>query len=134
MESDKPQIQLEEISPEVKSYIYQVIQEFDAFTTPETSIVVVARDPLKLLSQGDEESRLTLPNRKQLKKMYRIGILVSEDGTTLEEEGLHSDIFEAIRIAKDKLLKQLNELQDEMMSNQDRAAQIHDAKATGQVH
>lgn len=130
----KAELQVEEVHPEVKSYIHQILQEFDPFTTPDTSIIVIARDPLKLLSQVDEHLKAELPARKLLKKMFRIGIQLTEDGTTLEEEGLHEDIYEAIKIAKDKLIKQLNEIQDEMMSAQERTSQIQTAKASGQVH
>ena len=37
-----------ESSLEIKSYIHQQIVDFNPFITPETLIVVVARDPLRL--------------------------------------------------------------------------------------
>ena len=125
-------LDLDNISPEVKSYIYQAISEFEPFTTPETLIAVIAKDPLKLITQLEADS--VDYDRTELKKMYRISISLSEDGAKLEEEGLHEDIYKAIKIAKDKLLKVLSEMQDSAISTQDRAMQINEALSNGTVH
>ena len=134
----KPQIQLKNVGPEVTSYIYQSIMELAPFTTPETLVSVIARDPLALLTfkqDADDPSQDSLPKKDKLKKMYRIAITLSEDGTKIEKEGLHENIYEAIRIAKDKLLIALNEIQDDVISNQDRQMQINSARTgTGGVH
>lgn len=126
------QLDIQNIDPEVKSFIYQVISEFEPYCTPTTQVAVVSKDPLKLISHfeatGDEY------DRTDLRKMYRISITLSEEGTKLEEEGLDENIFEAIRIAKDKLLKVLMEIQDHVISNQDRAMQINTARENGSVH
>lgn len=37
---------LENVDPEVKSYICQVLMELEPYTTPETVITVTAKDPL----------------------------------------------------------------------------------------
>lgn len=125
-------LDLDNISPEIKSYIYQSISEFEPFTTPATLIAVISRDPLKLISQL--ESNGVDYDRTELKKMYRISISLSEDGAKLEEEGLNEDIYQAIKIAKDKLIKVLSEMQDSAISSQDRAVQINEALASGTVH
>ncbi len=125
-------LDLENVSPEVKSYIYQTISEFEPFSTPETVIAVLAKDPLKLITQLEADG--VNYDRTQLKKMYRISISLTEEGAKIEEEGLHEDIYEAIRIAKDKLLKALTEIQDDVISNQDRHMQINEALAGGSVH
>ncbi len=130
----KDRVDLDNVSPEVKSYIYQVISEFEPFTTQETQIAVIAKDPLKLISQL--EANGVDYDRTELKKMFRISISLSEDGAKLEEEGVHEDIYVAIRIAKDNMLKVLNEIQDTVLSNQDRHMQINDAlgNGTGTIH
>jgi ribosome-associated translation inhibitor RaiA len=127
----RPQIELNDLSPEVKSYIYQAIMEFEPFTTENTVVAVVAKNPLHLLSQEDTPEVF---DRKKLSKMYRISITLSEDGTKVSEEGLHEDIYEAIRMAKDKLVKTLTEIQDSVISNQDRTIQIRTAMGGGSVH
>jgi len=109
----KPQIDLNDVGPEVRAYIYQTITEFEPFMTPETVVSVIAKEP-------KDKSILN-------KTMYRIGISLKEDGTKLEEEGVHEDLCEAIRIAKEKMLKTLNEIQDSVVSSSDRQNQIQGA-------
>lgn len=139
----KPEVILENLGPDVTSYIYQIILEFEPFTTPETVVSVVAKNPLDLLTTQNEDNETeniltdfeTLPSRTKLKKMYRIAITITDSGTSLSAEGLHQNIFEAIRIAKDKLVKTLSEIQDDVISNQDRHIQIrHALAAGGSVH
>lgn len=138
----KPKIELHNLGSEVTSYIYQAIVEFEPFTTPDTLVSVVAKDPLELIqgAQGEEDQVSDVAieaesiQPKVLRKMYRIAITLSEGDTHITEEALHKDIFEAIRLAKEKILKTMSEIQDEVISNQDRHAQIRQAMASGQVH
>jgi hypothetical protein len=123
---------LENVSAEVKSYIYQAISELEPFTTPETTVSVIARDPLKLISRFEADG-LEFDQTK-LKTMYRIAISLSEDGGKIEEEGLAEDIYVAIRMAKEKLLKSLQEIQDQIISNTERKIQINEAVGGGHVH
>lgn len=126
------QLDVQNVDPEVKSYIYQAISEFEPYCTPETQVAVISKDPLKLISHFEATGEEF--DRTDLRKMYRISITLSEDGTKLEEEGLHESIYEAIRIAKEKLLKVLSEIQDNVISNQDRAIQINSVRESGSVH
>ena len=128
----KPKIEFIEESPEVKSFIYQQLSDFKDFVTEETIVTVVAKDPKKLALQLETDGN-PIP-MKELKKMYRIAIVLREDDTVLQEEGLHSDIFLAIKQAKDKLLATLAEIQNEMMSNSDRQEQINEALENNKVH
>ncbi len=117
--------QLQGIDPEISAYIYQLSAEFQAFSTPDTKIEVVAKDPLEL--QNAEALSEELPPKDVLKDMYRIGILLSDNGTNIEAEALHQNIFEAIRLAKEKLLITLNEISDELISKNDRHKEIKEA-------
>ncbi len=123
---------LENVDPEVKSYICQVLMELEPYTTPETVITVTAKDPLKLISKFEADG--VEFERTELKKMHRISISMAEDGAKVEEEGLHEDIFMAIRSAKDKIAKTLSEIQDNVISSQDRQSQINTALKNGSVH
>ena len=118
-----PTIEDIEQNPEVKSFIYQQIAEFEAFVTPQTIVAVVARDPKKLAIQYETEGREF--DLKDLRKLYRIGIVLTEAGAKVEAEGVHEDIFEAIKMAKDNLLKELITIQDSVVSNQDRLIEIN---------
>jgi ribosome-associated translation inhibitor RaiA len=138
-ESLKPKIDLQNLSPEVKSYILQALMEFEPFTTPQTTVAVIAKDPIGLLSFDTEEPNEhgfgELPKKSKLRKMFRISITLTEDGGSLTAEGLHEDIYEAIKMAKDKLLVILNQIQDDIISNSDRHQQIkHALAAGGEVH
>lgn len=127
-----PAVRLIEDSPEVKAYIYQQISEFEPFVTPETVVAVISRDPRKLAIQLETEGKDIDPSK--LRKMHRMAIVLREGETHIQAEGLSEDIFEAIRIAKDKLLKRLAEIQDTVISQQDRQEQINFALQNPQLH
>ncbi len=118
-----PTIELIEQNPEVKSHVYQQIMEFEPFITSETIISVIAKNPLKLALQYETEGKEF--DKKALSKMYRIAISLKEDDTRLDAEAVHEDIFEAIRLAKEALLVKLIEIQDSMVSTQDRQIEIN---------
>ncbi len=130
-ESSQPHLDLNDVNPEVLSYVYQSLMEFQPYTTESTEMAVIAKDPLKLLKGADPE---TLPPRKQLKKMFRISITLSDQGTKIEAEGLDADIFVAIRIAKDKLLRELESIHDSVVSASERNQQIQTAMGGHSVH
>ncbi|HRO68321.1 MAG TPA: hypothetical protein PL182_12200 [Pseudobdellovibrionaceae bacterium] len=121
-----------ETDPEVKSYIYQQLSEFEPYVSPETVVAVVSRDPRKLMLQFEAEGKET--TKEELSKLFRIAIVLKEGDTQIQEEGLHENVFEAIRLAKQSLLKKLEMIQDSVISNQDRMAQINDALQNHQLH
>lgn len=127
-----PTIDLLETDPEVKSFIYQQICEFEPYVTPDTVVAVLARDPKKLAIQLETEGRYIEPSA--LKKMFRIAIVLKEGDAKIQEEGLHEDVFEAIRQAKDRLLAKLSAIQDQVVSNQERIEQINTALQNNQLH
>lgn len=125
-------VDLQNVSPELKSYIYQTIMEFEPFTTPQTIVAVIAKNPLKLIN-GLEERGVTY-DKKELKSMHRISISLAEEGNKIEEEALHEDIYQAIKMAKDKLVKKLCDIQDQVISSTERKIQIDSAVGGGQIH
>jgi ribosome-associated translation inhibitor RaiA len=127
-----PTIRLLETDPEVKSYIYQQIAELEAFVTEDTIVSVIARDPRKLAIQLETDGK-EIPLDK-LRKMHRVAIVLKEGDTQIQEEGLHENVFEAIRAAKNALLQRLAAIQDQVITNQDRMAQINDALQNNQLH
>jgi len=127
-----PSIQLLEKSPEVKSYIYQQLMEFEPYVTADTIVAVVAKDPKKLAIQFEADGKHE--EIKNLPMMYRIAIVLKEGETKIQDEGLATDIFEAIKIAKEKLLVRLQEIQDSVVSKSERLQQIHAALQNPQVH
>lgn len=119
-------------NPEIRSFVYQQILEFEPYVTPQTIVAVIAKDPIKLLpklkADGEDISK------KELSKMFRISITLKEDGTQIQEEALHKDVFEAIKLAKQKLIQKLVAIQDQVMSQSDRIEQINQALNNQQVH
>lgn len=118
------------MAPELRSYIFQSLQEFEPYTTSNTMVSVIAKDPKKLAAKYDADG--VEYDREQLKKMHRISIILSEDGAKLSQEAVHENIFEAIRLAKEQMLKVLQTIQDQVISSQDRVMQINAAR-NGQI-
>lgn len=141
----KNTLDLLEADPEVKSYIYQQITDFNPFVTPETLVMVIARDPqtpddnedseelseddsfIEVLTEKDSAEDLT-----QYK--YRIAIVLKEGDSSIEAEAYHDDIFEAIRLAKEALIERLLAIQEEVESPQDRMKAIKEASDNKIVH
>lgn len=134
----KTTLDLLETDPEVKSFIYQQIIDFNPFVTPETLVMVIARDPRASYAEGSDEEEdyfddeETSSEEKQYK--YRIAVILKEGENSIEAEAFHDDIFEAIRLAKDRLIDRLLEIQEEIESPQDRINAIKDASENKQIH
>ena len=64
--------------------------------------------------------------------MHRISITLSEDGAKLEQEAVHENLIDAIRMAKEQMIKVLQGIQDQVITSQDRAMQIN-AALNGQI-
>lgn len=127
-----PTIELIEHNPEVKSFIYQQIVDFEPFVTPQTVVAVVARDPNELSLQYEADGKDFEP--EDLKNLYRIAIVLTENGTSVEAEGVHKDIYEAIKLAKNELLKELITIQDSVISQQDRIIEINHYMQSHNLH
>ena len=126
-------LDLIETNPDVKSYIYQQINELSSYVTPTTQVIVLARDPEEayrdenhVISEHEESS--------DDHYKYRIALLLKEDDATLEAEGFGHDIYDAIAAAKDAMLQRLSEIQDEVESPQDRLNAIQQASDNTQLH
>ena len=116
------QTELLENNPEVTSYIYQQITEFEPYISSETVFAVVAKDPTQL--ENLTEIPGDIRDKKALKKMFRISMSLTENGTTIEAEGVASDIFSAIKQAREKLSVHLAAIHDSMVSQKEREKEI----------
>jgi hypothetical protein len=142
----KNTLDLLETDPEVKSYIYQQIVEFNQFVTPETLVMVIARDPALSYSaeiaasynedENEDRHDYDLEEEAAIAKnhSYRIAIVLKDGEASIEAEAFNDDVFEAIRQAKEKLLARLIEIQEEMENPQDRIKAIKEASNNTQVH
>ncbi len=124
--SSQDTLSLIETDKDIQSYIYQQIADFENFVTPETLVLVLAKDPKEKHEELDEESFTP--------KNHRVAIILKEGDTSLESEAYDDDIYTAIRLAKKALLDRLIEIQEEMESPQDRLQAIQQASANEQIH
>ena len=122
-----------ETNPDVKSYIYQQINEFSPYVTEETNVVVLARDPEE--AYADESHVISEDtDSKDEHYEYRIAIVLKEHDATLEAEGFGRDIYDAIKAASEAMVQRLSELQEEVESPQDRLNAIQQACENQQIH
>lgn len=122
---DKKQLETAAIeeSPEVKSFIYQQIADFEPFLTASSLVSVVAKNQEEFNEFGDPGTGV-----------HRIVISIKENGVILEEEGSSPNIYEAILEAKNKLYKKLVSIQDSVVSQKDRIAQILSIRSNTYLH
>lgn len=124
------EVDVTQVHPEVLSYVYQTLMEFEPYTTETTEVAVVAKDPLKLEKRGE----LVDMSRDEVKGLYRINISLSDQGSRIEAEGVDKNIYTAIRLAKELLLKELQRIHDSVVSQAERTEQIQSAKNGQQIH
>lgn len=111
-----------EESPEVKSFIYQQMVDFEPFLTPTSLVSVISKN-------ASEKS-----GKKKQQMRHQIQISIKEDGVSLVEVGSSENIYEAILDAKNKLYQKLVLIQDSVVSEQDRMAQIKSIRSHGVIH
>lgn len=133
-----------ETDAEVKSYIYQQVADFNPYVTPETLIMVIARDPQEVhvnstdsendhYDEGHNQEELSHEELSQYK--HRIAIVLEEDGVTLEAEAYHNNIYEAIKLAKNSLIERLAQWHDEVIQTNDKKNKnSKPAPHNGQLH
>ncbi len=153
----KNTLDLIENDPEIKSYIYQQIQDFNAFVTPETLVMVIARDPLGRYDQPEFEpvssDMEAAPNQaaeefeddgdfidedeitdEMRSSRYRIAVVLKDGEHAIEAESFNDDIFEAIRLSKEALIVKLLEIQEEVENPKDRMIAIQQASENKPIH
>ena len=129
----KDTLSLIETDPEVKSFIYQQINEFAPYTTEETNVIVLARDPEDAYANEDHVIASDYDSLED-HYAYRIAIVLKEADATLEAEGFGHDVYDAITAAKEAMLGRLSELAEEVESPQDRLKAIQQACENNQIH
>jgi len=127
-------LELIESNTEVKSFVYQQINELTPFATENTTIMVMARDPQEAYQNEDHLLAEEAADPEHERFTYRIAIVLKEEEGTIEAEGFGYDIYDAVRFAKEALLQRLSEIQEEVESPQDRMNAIQQAMDNQQVH
>ena len=142
----KNTLDLLETDLEVKSYIYQQILDFNPFVTPDTLVMVIARDPKSGIESEDDtddseeygedffESIGNDRDENAEPYNFRIAIILKDQHSSIEAEAFHDDIFTAIRLAKESLVQRLIEIQEEVENPGDRIKAIKEASEIKIVH
>lgn len=111
--------------PDLKSFVYQQIAEFQPYVTASTVAAVIAKDPQKLALELELKGQGR--SKSQLAVLHRVAIRLKDGDSTIQDEAHHENIYEAIRLAKEKLINRLDEIQDEVISKKDRIDEINQA-------
>lgn len=132
----KNTLDLIENDAEVKSYIYQQIMDFTPFVTPETLVMVIARDPngVYTTQNPDEAVAVDEVDASVRNFKYRIAVVLKDDDTSIEAEAFADNIYEAIYQAKENLVAQLIEIQNEIENPQERMDAIQQASENKPIH
>ena len=140
----KNTLDLLESDPEIKSYIYQQILDFNPFVTPETLVMVIARDPNVTYVKDDDkepDEEFALEGNEDHEEeaikegfKYRIAIILKDGESAIEAEAFSNNVFEAILLAKENLVARLIEIQNEMEKPADRIKAILEATDNTQIH
>lgn len=111
--------------PDLKSFVYQQIAEFQPYVTPTTVAAVIAKDPQKLAMEFELKGQGR--STSQLATLHRVAIRLRDGDSSIQQEAHHENIYEAVRLAKEKLLIRLDEIHDEVISKKDRIDEINQA-------
>ncbi len=130
----KNTLELIESDPEVTSFIYQQILDFNPFVTPETLVMVIARDPQAPLIVEDESEPTEAERITTHDYQFRIAVVLKDADTSIEAEAFENNIFDAIRLAKENLLTRLIEIQKEIENPKERMLAIQQASDNKPVH
>lgn len=118
--------------PELRAFIYQQIQEFRPYISLNTVIEIVEKDIKGLLKNLELEGVDVDPNEFEGKT--RVMIKLTENQSNIEVEGLGEDVFSAIGEAKLKMIKVLQEIQNEVVSQNERLQEINRALSSVVFH
>ena len=109
----------DKVSPETRSiesdrefmaHVYQQLAELQPFLTPESKISVVVN--------SDNEDAVAKDG------CFELMLVATMGDYRLEAEGRNADIYEALGIAKRKMLQQLDEVYGSVIDSNERASEI----------
>lgn len=119
-------------NPEVKSFIHQMTLDFLPYVTPSTVISVVAMDATLLQKKLRKSGKFV--SKEKLAEYHRIQLSLIDEGARISSEGLDKNIYVAMKKAKEKMLSHLAQIQNSVMSEKERVAQLRLAQQTRRTH
>jgi hypothetical protein len=119
-------------NPEVKSFIHQMTLDFLPYVTPSTVISVVAMDATLLHRKLKKNGKSV--SKAKLSEYHRIQLSLVDEGARISSEGLDKNIYVAMKKAKEKMLSHLAQIQNTVMSEQERLTQLRLAQQSKILH
>ena len=109
------------LNPELKAYIWQVMNDLEAFLTSESRVEIVQVPSAKIINKMKKTNELP----EDFKANFCFEIVLQEGDQRIRSYGLHDDEFLALGIAKDKMVKQLSHIHNEVVTTAERVNEIN---------
>lgn len=126
-----------ENDPEFKAHVYQQLVELQPFLSPESQVAVVVKvgsETEEDFTDTDDESTSIAPDEDQheVDEDFALTLVATLGEYRLEAEGRNADLYEALGIAKRKMLQQLDEVYSSAIDSDERGTEI-DALMRGEL-
>lgn len=106
---------------ELKAFIYQQVNELETYLSSESTITVLSKNAKKVIRKLKKNDEIA----EDFSAEFCYEFNLEDSGEKLNTYGLANSPIEAISIAKDKMLKQLILIQNEIISSSEHINEIN---------
>lgn len=106
---------------ELKAFIYQQVNELENYLSSESTITVLSKNAKKVIKKLKKNEEIA----EDFSAEFCYEFNLEDSGEKLNTYGLADSPIEAISIAKDKMLKQLILIQNEIISSSEHINEIN---------
>lgn len=107
---------------DIQAFIYQQITDLEAFLSETSNLSVIEKNAKRTIKKLQKEEELPLDFQAEYCFLFKL----QDQQEVLTAYGFSNDPFEAIIMAKTKMLNQLIVIQNQVVSNSDRINEIND--------
>lgn len=104
---------------EFKAHVYQQLVDLQPFLSPDSQVAVIVN-----IGQDDEADDDEVS--ENLETNYALTLIATLGDYRLEAQGRNADLYEALGIAKRKMLQQLDEVFNSAIDSNERNSEIDD--------
>lgn len=101
---------------EFKAHVYQQLVDLQPFLSPDSQVAVIVN-----IGQDDDDEF-----SEDMESDYALTLIATLGEYRLEAQGRNSDLYEALGIAKRKMLQQLDEVFNSAIDSNERNSEIDD--------
>jgi len=105
---------------EFKAHVYQQLVDLQPFLSPDSQVAVIVN-----IGQDDDEDEDS-ENLEENEKKYALTLIATLGDYRLEAQGRNADLYEALGIAKRKMMQQLDEVFNSVIDSNERNSEIDD--------